>query len=95
MRRGWLVAATHRCCFELAGAGPARLSDTPEDAATALAAAVKSGATSDMLKVLGPDAEDIVASGDDVADAEARQRFRRGLRRQAFDQGGGQQEGQR
>ncbi|OAF11795.1 hypothetical protein AYJ54_08020 [Bradyrhizobium centrolobii] len=47
---------------------------TPEDAATALAAAVKSG-PSDILKVLGRAAEDIVSSGDEVADADIRQRF--------------------
>jgi DUF2950 family protein len=47
----------------------------PENAAAALAAAVKSGAKSAILKVLGNAAEDIVASGDDVADAETRQRF--------------------
>src|SRR5882757_4838535 len=47
---------------------------TPEDAATALAAAVKSG-PSDILKVLGKAADDIVASGDEVADADTRQAF--------------------
>jgi hypothetical protein len=47
---------------------------SPEDAAAALAAAVKSG-PSDILKVLGPAADDIVSSGDEVADAELRQRF--------------------
>ena len=46
----------------------------PEDAAAALAAAVKSG-PSDILKVLGRAADDIVSSGDEVADAAARQRF--------------------
>jgi len=48
---------------------------TPQEAATALAAAVKSGATRDMLKVLGRDGVDIMFSGDDVADREARERF--------------------
>ena len=47
---------------------------TPEDAAAALAAAVKSG-PSDILKVLGKAADDIVSSGDEVADADIRQRF--------------------
>jgi hypothetical protein len=46
----------------------------PEDAAAALAAAVKSG-PSDILKVLGRAADDIVSSGDEVADAASRQRF--------------------
>ena len=48
---------------------------TPEDAAAALAAAVKSGPNSAILKVLGNEAEDIVSSGDEVADADTRQRF--------------------
>ncbi len=49
--------------------------NSPDEAAAALAAAVKSGAKADMLKVLGADGEDIVASGDDVADTEARNKF--------------------
>lgn len=48
---------------------------SPEEAAAALAAAVKSGASRAILRVLGNDAEDVIASGDDVADAETRQRF--------------------
>jgi hypothetical protein len=47
----------------------------PDDAASALAAAVKSGVKQDMLKVLGADGEDIIDSGDDVADADARGKF--------------------
>ena len=47
---------------------------TPEAAAAALAAAVKSG-PSDILKVLGKAADEIVSSGDVVADADTRQRF--------------------
>ncbi len=48
---------------------------TPDDAATALAEAVRSGNQESMLKVLGRDGEDIVSSGDAVEDAAARQRF--------------------
>jgi hypothetical protein len=47
----------------------------PDDAASALAAAVKSGAKQDILKVLGPGGEDIVDSGDAVADKDARDQF--------------------
>jgi hypothetical protein len=47
---------------------------TPEDAAAALAAAAKSGPR-DILKVLGRGADDIVSSGDEVADADIRARF--------------------
>jgi hypothetical protein len=48
---------------------------SPEQAAAALADAVKSDANMAILKVLGNAAEDIVSSGDEVADAEMRQRF--------------------
>ena len=48
---------------------------SPDDAAGALAAAVKSGMKQEVLKVLGADGEDIIDSGDDVADAGARTKF--------------------
>ncbi|ABE61750.1 conserved hypothetical protein [Nitrobacter hamburgensis X14] len=47
---------------------------SPEDAATGLATAVKTG-TSAILKVLGRGAEDVVESGDSVADKEIQERF--------------------
>jgi Protein of unknown function (DUF2950) len=48
---------------------------SPEDATAALAAAVKDGSKREILKVLGSGAEDIVDSGDDVADAQTRKAF--------------------
>ncbi|MEW6639858.1 MAG: DUF2950 domain-containing protein [Pseudomonadota bacterium] len=48
---------------------------TPDDAAVALATAVRSGDRTSMLAVLGRDAADIISSGDTVADAATRQRF--------------------
>jgi hypothetical protein len=48
---------------------------SPDDAASALASAVKSGAHREMLRVLGSDGEDIISSGDAVADRESRERF--------------------
>lgn len=60
----------------LTGASQAQQSfSSPEEAASALAAAVKTGTRRTILKVLGKDAEDIIESGDDVADADTRQRF--------------------
>jgi hypothetical protein len=56
-------------------AGAQQSFKSPEDAAEVLAAAVKSASREDILKVLGADSEDIIDSGDDVADAETRQRF--------------------
>jgi hypothetical protein len=48
---------------------------TPEDAATALADAARSGNRNDMLAILGQKGADIASSGDPVADATARQQF--------------------
>jgi hypothetical protein len=47
----------------------------PDEAVSALAGAVKSGNKQDMLKVLGADGEDIISSGDEVADTDARSKF--------------------
>jgi len=46
-----------------------------DEAAAALASAAKTGDRAAILKVLGPDAEEIVSSGDDVADKSIRERF--------------------
>ncbi len=48
---------------------------TPDEAAGALASAAKTGDRKAIVTVLGSDGEDIVSSGDDVADAAARQKF--------------------
>src|SRR5436190_7033125 len=48
--------------------------NTPDDAASALAAAAKANDMKAIVAVLGPDGEDIVSSGDEVADAETRQK---------------------
>jgi hypothetical protein len=47
----------------------------PDEATGALATAVKSGMKQNILKVLGADGEDIISSGDDVADTDARKKF--------------------
>lgn len=52
-----------------------RAFSSPEEAAAGLATAVKTGTTSAILKVLGRGAEDVVESGDSVADKETRERF--------------------
>ncbi len=48
---------------------------TPDDAASALASAAKTGDRKAIVTVLGPDGQDIVSSGDEVADAATRQKF--------------------
>jgi Protein of unknown function (DUF2950) len=55
------------------GANAQQSFKTPEEAADALVSAVRTGDRKAMLTVLGPDGDDIVSSGDDVADANARQ----------------------
>jgi Protein of unknown function (DUF2950) len=70
---GLIAAATLFMAIPMASAQQSFQS--PEEAAAALAAAAKSGATNDILKVLGRNAADIVESGDMVADNETRERF--------------------
>jgi hypothetical protein len=48
---------------------------TPQDAVEALAATARSGDQKAALEVLGQDGEDIISSGDKVADDAVRQRF--------------------
>jgi hypothetical protein len=48
---------------------------TPDDAATALVNAAKAGDMKALITVLGPDGEDVVSSGDEVADAATREKF--------------------
>ena len=69
------VAAILMLALSISMAQAQQAYPSPEDAAAALAAAVKTGTKGTILKVLGRGAEDIVESGDDVADAEMRQRF--------------------
>lgn len=77
-RRHWLaslIAAAAVTLLATRVADAQQSFKSPEDAAAALAAAVKSGDAEAMVKVLGPDAAEIVDSGDSVADADLRQRF--------------------
>jgi hypothetical protein len=48
---------------------------TPDEAASALVSAAKTGDRTAIVSVLGPDGNDIVSSGDEVADAATRQKF--------------------
>jgi len=49
--------------------------DTPEDAVAALVAAAKEGDRAKLIGILGSQGEDVVSSGDDVADRNARDSF--------------------
>lgn len=50
---------------------------SPEQAVAALAAAVRKGDRKEIVAVMGPGSEEIVSSGDPVADREGRERFLR------------------
>ena len=48
---------------------------SPEDAFTSLVKAAKNNDTKELLAIFGPEGKDIISSGDQVADKEARKRF--------------------
>lgn len=75
--RNWLagVAGLASLFLLLPAAQAQQAFKNPDYAASALAAAVKSGSKPDILKVLGAEGEDIINSGDEVADADARAKF--------------------
>lgn len=81
VRKRHLVFRLHVACvlaFSIAGvsqAGGPQTFPTPEAAVDALVAAARSDDPKALLGVLGDDADQLVSSGDDVADASARTRF--------------------
>jgi hypothetical protein len=48
---------------------------SPSDAVQALVTAAKTGGDKELLSVLGPEAKELISSGDEVADLETRQSF--------------------
>jgi hypothetical protein len=62
-------------CTAASGADAQRAFKTPEAAASALVAAVRAANKKAVVSVLGPDGNDIVSSGDEVADAATRLKF--------------------
>ena len=71
---GSLAAAI--CLFRAASVAFAQQDyKTPQDAVDALVAAARSGDQKALLVVLGPDGDDIVSSGDKVADETTRKHF--------------------
>ncbi len=69
------IALAAMLCLVAPDARAQQAFPSPDEAASALAAAVKSGTRREMLRVLGSDGEDIINSGDEVADKESRERF--------------------
>lgn len=62
-------------CAAGARAESPRTFSTPEEAVTALIAALEKNDVKELGALLGPDNEDLLSSGDDVADANARAEF--------------------
>jgi hypothetical protein len=69
------VTVTALLCAGVSIASAQQAFKTPDEAASALASAAKTGDMKVLDTVLGPDGEDIVSSGDEVADAAIRQKF--------------------
>src|SRR5882672_5640761 len=69
-----LAAASLAASCDYFGDGQ-RSYSTPEAAVDALLAAVQSGKTDAMLRVLGADAKSLIESGDPIADANTREEF--------------------
>ncbi len=69
-----VAALTMLAGCDLLGGGQARY-DSPDQASEALLAAVSSGDTKAILRVLGEDAEPLIDSGDPIADAATRDGF--------------------
>ena len=70
-----LAAAVAIFCLMASPGRAQQVFQSPDEAAAALASAVKSGVKADMLKVFGSDGEDIISSGDEVSDASYREKF--------------------
>src|SRR4030095_8351488 len=62
-------------CSAASGAAAQQAFKTPDQAASALVKAAEAGDMKALVTVLGPDGEDIVSSGDEVADAATREKF--------------------
>jgi hypothetical protein len=70
-----LVAVVAIFCLMASPTRAQQVFKSPDEAAAALATAVKSGDKKEMLKVFGADGEDIISSGDEVSDASYREKF--------------------
>jgi hypothetical protein len=69
------IAAALLVCATISTASAQQSFKTPDEAVSALVTAAKAGDRKSVLTVLGPEGEDIVSSGDEVADQEIRKEF--------------------
>ena len=70
-----VAALSSASAFALAAEALQETFPAPEQAVDALIAANRSGSTAELLKILGPDSEKLISSGDPVADKAGRDRF--------------------
>jgi len=78
LRLDWIRlvgAAAAASLLSLSPVNAQQIFGSPDDAMSTLAAAIRSGGKPDILKVLGTDGEDIIDSGDEVADKAMREKF--------------------
>src|SRR5690348_8501046 len=73
--RGAAAGAALLACATVSTASAQQSFKTPDEAVTALVTAAKAGDRKAVLTVFGPGGQDIVSSGDDVADQEIKKEF--------------------
>ena len=70
-----IIAVTAFTCFASDQGTKQRKFKSPEDACNALIEAARTNDTAELLAIFGPEAKDIISSGDAVADMNARESF--------------------
>jgi hypothetical protein len=74
-----VITATMMVCAILIHSNAAEIKQksyaSPEDAVKALVEAVKANNNQELLAIFGPEGKDLISSGDEVADKNARERF--------------------
>jgi hypothetical protein len=70
-----VTALSSASAFALAAEAQQETFPAPEQAVDALIAANRSASTAELLKILGPESEKLISSGDPVADKAGRDRF--------------------
>src|SRR5262249_53694425 len=75
MNRALVLMMGALLCSAASGVAPQQAFKTPDEAASALVRAAEASDMKALVTVLGPDGEDVVASGDEVADAATREKF--------------------
>lgn len=72
---GLIVLALSACATAQMPRGPEQVFSTPDQALDAFVSATRSDDKAELQKILGPNAADLITSGDPVADETGRERF--------------------